>query len=52
MFFKLFFLFTLIPVIELALLIEIGSRIGILNTVVIVILTAIIGAYMVRNEGM
>ncbi len=52
MFFKLFFLFTLIPVIELALLIEIGSKIGILNTVVIVILTAIIGAYMVRTEGM
>jgi len=51
MFFKLFFLFTLIPVIELALLIEIGSKIGILNTVVIVILTAIIGAYMVRREG-
>jgi len=52
MFFKLFFLFTLIPVIELALLIEIGSKIGILNTVVVVILTAIIGAYMVRTEGM
>ena len=52
MFFKLFFLFTLIPVIELALLIEIGSKIGVLNTVVIVILTAIIGAYMVRTEGM
>jgi UPF0716 protein FxsA len=51
MFFKLFFLFTLIPVIELALLIEIGSQIGVLNTVVIVILTAIVGAYMVRTEG-
>jgi len=52
MFFKLFLLFTLIPVIELSLLIEIGSYIGILNTVIIVILTAIIGAYMVRMEGM
>jgi UPF0716 protein FxsA len=52
MFFKLFLLFTLIPVIELSLLIEIGSYIGILNTIVIVILTAIIGAYMVRMEGM
>jgi UPF0716 protein FxsA len=52
MFFKLFLLFTLIPVIELSLLIEIGSYIGILNTVVIVILTAIAGAYMVRMEGM
>ena len=52
MFFKLFLLFTLIPVIELSLLIEIGSYIGIMNTIVIVILTAIIGAYMVRMEGM
>ena len=52
MFFKLFLLFTLIPVIELSLLIELGSYIGILNTVIIVILTAIIGAYMVRMEGM
>ena len=52
MLFKLFLLFTLIPVIELSLLIELGSYIGILNTVIIVILTAIIGAYMVRTEGM
>jgi len=52
MFFKLFLLFTLIPVIELSLLIEIGSYIGIMNTIVIVILTAIVGAYMVRMEGM
>jgi len=52
MFFKLFLLFTLIPVIELSLLIEIGSYIGIFNTIVIVIFTAIIGAYMVRMEGM
>ena len=52
MFFKLFLLFTLIPVIELSLLIKIGSYIGILNTAVIVIITAVIGAYMVRMEGM
>ncbi|HDZ61965.1 MAG TPA: FxsA family protein [Nitrospirae bacterium] len=51
MFFRLFLLFTLIPVIELTLLIKVGSIIGTLNTVFIVILTAIIGAYMVRLEG-
>jgi UPF0716 protein FxsA len=38
--------------IELALLIKIGSFIGIFNTITIVILTAIIGAYMVRLEGL
>jgi UPF0716 protein FxsA len=51
MFFKLFLLFTIIPVVELALLIKIGSFIGVANTIAIVILTAIVGAYMVRSEG-
>lgn len=52
MFFKLFLIFAIIPVIELALLIKIGSVIGTLNTIIIVILTAIVGAYMVKLEGM
>lgn len=52
MFFKLFLIFAVIPVIELALLIKIGSVIGTLNTIIIVILTAVVGAYMVKLEGM
>ena len=52
MFFKLFLIFAVVPVIELALLIKIGSIIGTLNTITIVILTAIIGAYMVKLEGL
>lgn len=52
MFFKLFLLFALVPVIELSLLIKVGSIIGTLNTIAIVILTAVIGAYMVRLEGL
>lgn len=51
MFFKLFLLFAVIPVVELALLIQIGSIIGTFNTIAIVILTAITGAYMVKLEG-
>jgi UPF0716 protein FxsA len=51
MFFKLFLLFTLIPVVELAFLIKVGSVIGAFNTITIVILTAVVGAYMVRLEG-
>ncbi len=38
--------------VELALLIKIGSIIGTFNTIAIVILTAVIGAYLVRLEGM
>ena len=41
----------MIPVIELALLIQVGSIIGTFNTIVIVILTAITGAYLVKLEG-
>ncbi len=51
MLFKLFLLFIIIPVSELALLIKIGTFIGTFNTIVIVILTAIIGAQMVKSEG-
>ena len=50
--FPLFILFVIIPMIELSLLITVGSHIGLLNTIVIVILTAIVGAYMVKLEGL
>lgn len=52
MFFKLFLLFTIIPVIELTILIKIGTLIGTLNTVLLVLFTAMAGAYLVRMEGM
>ncbi len=52
MFFKLFLIFAVIPMVELALLIKVGSIIGTMNTIIIVILTAVIGAYMVRMEGL
>ena len=51
MFFKLFLIFTIIPVIELALLIKIGTVIGTLNTIMLVIFTAMLGAYLVKMEG-
>ena len=49
--FHLFLLFAVIPMIELALLIKAGSYFGLFNTITIVILTAVIGAYMVKMEG-
>jgi len=50
-FFSLFLLFTLIPLIELAILIKIGSRIGVWNTIAIVVLTGIFGAILARHQG-
>lgn len=51
MFFKLFLAFTAIPFIEIYLLIKVGSFIGAFNTVVIVILTGLLGAWLARLEG-
>ncbi len=52
MFFRLLLLFTLVPLIELALLIKLGELTGVWTTIGIVILTGIIGAYLARREGL
>lgn len=52
MFFKLFLIFALVPVAELSVLIYVGSHIGTLNTVAIILFTAVVGACMVRLEGL
>lgn len=49
---RLFLCFTLIPVIELYLLIKMGTIIGGVNTILIVILTGFAGAWLARMEGM
>ena len=49
---KLFLCFTLIPVLELYLLIKIGTVIGGLNTILLVVLTGFTGAWLARMEGM
>ena len=49
---KLFLAFTIIPVLEIYLLIKLGTFLGALNTVIIVILTGIIGAYLAKLEGL
>lgn len=48
----LFLLFAIMPIIEIALLIKVGGIIGGWNTVAIVLLTAFIGAYFVKREGL
>ena len=51
MFFRLLLLFTLVPLIELALLVKLGQMTSVTMTIGIVILTGIIGAYLARREG-
>ena len=49
---KLFLAFTIIPIIEIYLLIEIGSMFGALTAVTLVILTGFLGAFLARMQGM
>lgn len=52
MFLKLFLAFTLIPALELYLLIEVGSRIGALNTISLILLTGMAGAWLAQSQGL
>ena len=48
----LFVLFLAVPLIEIALFIQIGGFIGLWPTLLIVVLTAILGTYLVRAQGL
>jgi UPF0716 protein FxsA len=50
--FKLFLLFAILPIIEIAILINVGDQIGGWYTVAIVIITAFAGAHLVRQQGL
>lgn len=52
MIFKLFFLFTAIPLFELAVLIRVGKEIGAISTIAIVLVTGAAGAWLARTQGM
>ena len=46
------FLILLVPVIEIYLFIKIGSQIGAFNTISLIFITAIIGLYYAKYEGL
>ncbi len=48
----LFFIFLLVPVVEIYLLIEVGTIIGTLPTVALVVFTALLGAALLRFQGL
>jgi len=51
MFIRLLFLFTLVPVLELYVLIEAGRQIGVGPTIAMIMFTGIAGAYLARSQG-
>ena len=44
-------LFILIPIIEISLFIEIGTIIGSFYTIILIFITAIVGVFFVRQQG-
>ena len=47
----IFLLFIFIPIIEIVIFITIGSNIGIVNTILIILITALAGIFLVRRKG-
>ena len=48
----IFLIFIFVPIIEIVIFITVGSNIGILNTIAIILLTAIVGIFFVRRQGL
>lgn len=49
---KIFLAFTLIPLVEVALLIKIGQNFGALPTILLVIITGGTGVFLAKNQGL
>ncbi len=47
----LFLAFLMVPLIEIALFIQVGGLIGLWPTLAIVVLTAVVGTYLVKSQG-
>ncbi|MBS3765409.1 FxsA family protein [Candidatus Bipolaricaulota bacterium] len=50
--FRLILLFTALPLIEIYLLVKIGSAIGVIPTALAVVGTGVVGALLARKEGL
>lgn len=45
------FLFVVVPLVELYFMLEVGEVVGAFSTVMLVVLTAVIGGFLVRQQG-
>jgi len=50
-FFWLLLLFFTVPLVEIYVLLEVGGIVGVLPTIALVVLTAVIGAGLIRAQG-
>jgi UPF0716 protein FxsA len=49
---RLLILFTVIPLLEVLIFIEMGARLGSWSVIALILLTGIIGAWLARQEGL
>ncbi|MEN8715840.1 MAG: FxsA family protein [Verrucomicrobiales bacterium] len=52
MFLRLLLLFIGVPVLELCIFMALGNRIGIPTTLAIIVITAVLGAYLTKSQGL
>jgi UPF0716 protein FxsA len=48
----LFLLFLVVPFVELFVLIQVGQAIGVLNTIAVLVVVSVVGAWLVKREGL
>jgi UPF0716 protein FxsA len=44
--------FFVVPIVELALIIKIGAAVGVLNTIGLLTLSSVVGAWLMKREGL
>ena len=44
--------FLVVPIIEIAVIIKVGAAIGVLNTVGLLVLSSIVGSWLMKREGL
>jgi UPF0716 protein FxsA len=45
-------LFIVVPILELAVIIQVGQSIGVLNTIGLLLLVSLVGSWLVKREGL
>lgn len=48
----LLLVFVVVPIVELAVIIQVGHAIGVLNTIGLLLLVSFVGSWLVKREGM
>ena len=52
MLFILFLVFVVTPIVELAVIVQVAGSTGVLNTIGLLVLISVVGAWLVRHEGL